>query len=140
MVYVEYEQYKQKYQAAQRKYDKILSKKEKLFAMTQPKSTDFGKDKITGGKPKNLFAEYLVKLEENHIEEKLEVALSILTERKRLLDMKREELNQSNDWYDIIYRHRYIDNLSVEEIKLKIPYCRASIYKILNKIEKNIKV
>ena len=45
MLYIEYEEYKNKYYEVQRKYNDILNEKEELFAKTQPKATQ-----ITGEK------------------------------------------------------------------------------------------
>ena len=63
---------------------------------------------------------------------------SILEDRERLLKLKEIELRKSKDWHDKVYVYKYIDNLSVNEIKYKMHYCRSNIYEILKKIRKNI--
>lgn len=138
MIYEEYELYKLKYYNAQKDYDKILNEKEKLFAMTQPNATDYSKEKTLGGIKENTFDTYLIQKEKDNIDQRLKEAYSILVDRKMLFEMKRVELEKSNDWYDIAYKYKYIDNLPVSTIKNKMPYCRSSIYGILKKIRKNV--
>lgn len=139
MLYIQYNDYKNKYHNAQKEYDEIISEKEKLFAATQPQATVYDKEKVNGGSPSNVFDEYLIQKEKKNIEARLTEARSILNERKRLLTDKQEELLQSKNDYDILYRYKYIDNLRVRVICRKMPYCRASIYNMLNEIRKNIK-
>jgi len=139
MLYIQYNDYKNKYHNAQKEYDEIISEKEKLFAATQPQATVYDKEKVNGGSPSNVFDEYLIQKEKQNIESRLSEARSILNERKRLLTDKQEELLQSKNDYDILYRYKYIDNLRVRVICRKMAYCRASIYNMLNEIRKNIK-
>ena len=139
MTYIEYEQYKQKYNATLKEHEKLIDEKEKLFLLTQPKATAYDKEKVKGGTPVNTFDEYLIKKEKKELDQKLEESQSILNERIRLLNIKREELNQSKDEYDILYKYKYIDNLKVRVIYKKMAYCRASVYNMLNEIRKNIK-
>lgn len=139
MLYVEYHEYKTKYYEAQKKYDEILSEKEKLFAITQPKSTSFDKEIVSGGSPSNSFDNYLILKEKKQIDERLKEARSILSDREKLLRIKEEELRLSSDWHDIAYIYKYIDNLPVKIIKAKMPYCRSQIYEILKIIKKNVK-
>lgn len=138
MLYKEYEEYKTKYYEAQNKYDEILSEKETLFIKTQPAAVDTTKDVVSGGGTNNSFDTYLIAKEKKKIDERLEESRSILEDRERLLKLKKEELKLSKDWYDKVYYHKYIENLSVNEIKYKIPYCRSNIYEMLKKINKNI--
>ncbi len=138
MLYIQYHEFKNKYNNAQKDYDDILSEKERLFARTQPQATVYDKEKVNGGNPSNAFDEYLVEKEKKNIDSRLEEARSILEDRKRLLADKEEELRKSKDWYDKAYIYKYIDRLKVREIKYKMPYCRSQIYEILGKIQKNI--
>lgn len=43
MVYEDYEAFREQYHKTQLQYNEILSKKENLFAMTQPHTTDYSK-------------------------------------------------------------------------------------------------
>lgn len=138
MLYIEHNNYKNKYLEAQKKYDEILSKKEKLFSMTQPKATIFDKEKVSGGTPKNTFEEYLIAKEENKIDEQLTEIKSILEDRGKLLSIKESELRLSKDWHDKIYTYYFIDRLSSYKIEKRIPYSQKQICNIINKIKKNI--
>ena len=138
MLYKEYWEYKMKYYDAQKKYDEVLSEKESLFARTQPKATDYSKEVVSGGSPSNTFDEYLIAKEKKQIDERLEEAKSILSDREELLRLKEEELYASPDWHDKIFICKYLKNMPVKEIKYRMPYCRSQIYEILNIIRKNL--
>ena len=138
MIYIEYVEYKQKYYAAQKKYNEILNEKEKLFAKTQPSAIPTDKEIVSGGKPSNAFDNYLIAKEKKKIDERLEEANSILEDREKLLKLKEEELRHSKDWHDKIYTYYYIDKLSVTKIGMRVPYSRAQIFRILRIIKKNI--
>jgi hypothetical protein len=138
MLYKEYWEYKTKYYDAQKKYDEVLSEKEDLFARTQPKATQYDKEVVSGGSPGNTFDEYVIAKEKKQIDERLEEAKSILSDREKLLRLKEEELYASADWHDKIFIYKYVCNMSVNEIKYRMPYCRSQIYEILKIIKKNI--
>ena len=138
MLYKEYWEYKKKYYDAQKKYDEVLSEKERLFARTQPKATQYDKEVVTGGSPSNTFDEYVIAKENKQIDERLEEAKSILDDRERLLKLKEEELRHSKDWYDIIYVYYYIEKLSIRKIERKIPFSKSDIYRKLETIKENL--
>ena len=139
MLYVKYEEYKNKLHEAQDNFDSILSEKEKLFSKTQPGAIDYSKEKQSDDTNEyNPFELYMMKMQEDLVEERLNEARTIINDRKFLLQSKEEELRNSKDWYDKIYVYRFIDKLPVEKIKNIMPYCRSSIYNIINEIEKNL--
>ena len=139
MLYIEYHEYRNKYYDAQRKYDKVLSEKESLFARTQPKATQYDKEVVSGGTPSNSFDEYVIAKENKQIDERLEEAKSILDDRERLLKLKEEELRHSKDWIDIIYVYYYIEKLSMRKIAKRIPFSTTEIYRKVEIIRKSIK-
>lgn len=134
MLYVEHNDYRNKQLEAQRKYDEILSEKERLFDKTQPRSIKYDIEKVSGGNATNRFDDYLAAKEQKKIDERLEEIKSILDERTRLLNLKEQELRTSKDWYDKIYIYFYLENLSVAQIQFKVPYGRTQIYRIINRI------
>ena len=140
MLYKEYWEYKTKYYDAQKKYDEVLSEKERLFAKTQPKATQYDKEVVSGGSPSNTFDEYVIQKEKKQIDERLEEAKSILDDRERLLKLKEEELRHSKDWHDIIYVYYYIEKLSMRKISKRIPFGTTEIYRKIENIRKNIKL
>lgn len=95
MLYNEYEQLRIKYYEAQNKCDEILSEKEALFQLTQPKAITLDKEKVSGGGGNNIFDTYLIKKEEKKIDQRLEEANNILKNRKQLLEIKEQELRKS---------------------------------------------
>lgn len=139
MLYEEYEEYKNKYYEAQRKYNDILNEKEELFAKTQPKATNITEEKTTGGKRENLFDEYLIQKEKKNIDARLKEVKSILDDRERLLKLKEQELRLSKSGHDKIYRCRYIDRLTIEKTARISNYSRSQVFNILKEIRKRVK-
>lgn len=139
MLYEEYEKYKNKYYKAQKKFDEILSEKEKLFIKTQPGSTDYSKDKTEGGKFENPFDIYIIEKQRQKIEERLKEARSVLEDRKKLLKLKEEELRASSNPYDKIYVYKFMERYKIYKICRLVGYGEAQVYRILKKIRKNIK-
>lgn len=139
MLYVTYEQFKVKYYETQKQYNEILNEKEQLFLKTQPKATKFDKERVTGGVSTNTFDEYLIEKEKKQIDERLEEVKIILEDRKKLLELKREELKASNNIQDKIYYYRYIDKMRVEKIGRLVGYGEAQVYRILRIIKNNMK-
>jgi len=139
MLYIEYEEYKSKYNEAQRSYNDILNEKEELFLRTQPKATQIKGDKTTGGKHNNTFDDYLIQKERKNIDQRLAEAKSILDCRERLVKLKEQELRLSNIPHDKIYRCRYIDRLTIDKIARISHYSRSQVFNILKDIRKKIK-
>lgn len=137
MLYIEHNNYRNKLLEAQKKYDEILAEKERLFAMTQPKSVKYDKDKISGGNSKDSFTAYLIAKEKKKLDERLEEIKSILNDRTHLLSLKEQELKASKSWYDKIYVYYHLEQLSVAEISCRIPYSQSRIFEMLNEINSN---
>lgn len=135
MVYEDYEEFKKQYHKTQLQYNEILSKKENLFAMTQPHTTDYGKVMVDGGTPKNSFDTYLIRKEEQQIDEKLAEIKSILEDREQLLKLKEQELRASNEIKDRIYKYRELDKLRVYKIAHMIGYSERQIYRIMEEMK-----
>lgn len=139
MVYVEYNQIRTKYLLAQLQYDFILTEQEELFARTQPQAVNVENERVMGGDPLSPFDAYLIEKERKHIDERLKEVKGILDDRKELLDLKERELRASKDWHDIIFKHYFLDNLSIRQIENRIPYSRRQIYRKINEIKSNLK-
>lgn len=140
MLYVEYNDYRDKYYKAQKVVDGIVDEKVELFIKTQPKATDYGKETVSGGTVGNAFDNYLIAKDNKQIDKRLEEARSILEDRENLLKLKEEELRNSKDWYDIIYVYYYIEKLSIRKIEKRIPFSLAEIYRKIKTIRNNIKL
>ena len=138
MLYLDYERFRKNYLEAQHIYDEVLSEKEELFARTQPKAVQFDKEPSIGGDKGNPFDSYLVEKERKRIDERLTEAKLILNERKDLLKLKEQELKNSNDIYDKIYRLRYIVRWKVSKISRETGYSESQVYRICGQIVKNL--
>lgn len=138
MIYKEFAEYQTKYYEAQKIYDAILGEKEILFLKTQPKATDYDKERVNGGTPSNAFDSYLIAKEKKKIDARLTEAISILEDRKRLYKLKEEELYHSKDWNDVIYKYYFIEKISIRKIAMRIPFSSTEIYRKIQTIRKNI--
>lgn len=138
MIYVIYEEYKNKYYETQKEYNIILNEKEKLFMITQPSAVKFDKEIVSGGTTDNTFDRYLILKEEKKIEQRLNEIKSILDDRERLLKLKEQELRASTSVQDKIYKYRYLDKLKVFKIAKLVGYSEPQIYRILKTIKREI--
>lgn len=138
MIYVIYEEYKNKYYETQKEYDIILNEKEKLFMITQPSAVKFDKEIVSGGTTDNTFDRYLILKEEKKIDQRLNEIKSILDDRERLLKLKEQELRASTSVQDKIYKYRYLDRLKVFKIAKLVGYSEPQIYRILKAIKREI--
>ncbi len=139
MLYVTYHEYKLKFLEAQEQYNKIVNEKQELFSKTQPGGVDYDKERVSGGAVKqNAFDTYVIKMEKKKIDERLEIARSILEDRERLLKLKELELRSSKNWFDIIYKYHFIEGLSSRKIERLIPFSKSEINRKIKLI--NIKL
>jgi DNA-directed RNA polymerase specialized sigma subunit len=138
-VYIDYEIYKCKYLEIQIQYNEILTEKENLFTKTQPNAIRYDKVQVQGGTYGNGFDEYLIAKEKEQIDERLAEARQLLEDRERLLKLKEKELRASKDKLDLIYCMRYVDNKRPYAIARCLNYSESQIYRILDKIQKEIR-
>lgn len=138
LVYMVYEEFKNKYLDTQKKFDEILQEKEYLFAKTQPKSPNWDKIGENGNQINNKFDDYLVAKESKRIDERLSEIKSILDDRERLLSLKEQELRNSKNHVDKIYKMKYVDHFKVSKIVKASNYSRAQVYRILEDIKNAI--
>lgn len=138
MVYLEYEEYKRKYHEIQRQYDRILLENEELFQRTQIQGIVYDREKVSGGKSSNVMESYMTEKDIRKIDERLAEIKILLDGRKRLLDLKREELRDSKELVDKVYRMKYLDHMRVREISDKLCYSKTQLYRIVDKIDEEI--
>lgn len=135
-VYMDYERFRKEYIETQNKFDEILKEKELLFSKTQPKSPKW--DKVGSSGQQNPFEEYLILKEKRQIEKRLAEAKTLLEDRKKLLMLKQQELMNSKNNVDKIYRMRYIEHINITRIAMSVNYSESQVYRILNNIRQNI--
>ena len=136
-MYKEYLVYKKKCETAQKIYDNIVSEKEELFISTQPKAVTYDTEKVAGGTPSNVFDDYLIQQEFKQLDERLNIARSILEDRIRLLKLKEEQLRQSTHPHDKVFVCKCLDNKKVYKIAKEVGYSEVQVYRILKIIRKN---
>lgn len=138
MLYLDYEKIRKDYLEIQCRYHEILREKEKLFLKTQPQTSQFNKDSCVKGIKGNSFDSYLIEKERRCIDERLEESKALLNDRKGLLELKEQELKNSKDFHDKIYRMKYIDKWKTIKIANALGYDKSSVYRILRVINENI--
>lgn len=135
MVYVQYERIKHRYQQAQDNYEELIKEKEDLFAKTQPKGQAYDQDRVSGGQSYNVFDRYIIEKDKKRIEERLEEARAIMEDRKTLLELKRTELERSDDVMDRIYYLKYIKRVKNKYICDQVGYSKAQVARYLKRIK-----
>ena len=138
MVYLEYIAVLGRYLDAQKVYESILVEKETLFQRTQPKSANMEDDKVKGTHTGNTFEDYVIAKEKKQLDQRLDEARSILDDRGKLVNLKLEELRQSNAIEDKIYRYRHIDYMAMWKIARLVNYSEMQVYRIHRKMLKDI--
>lgn len=133
-MYIQYERSKLKYLIAQNNYEELIKEKEDLFATTQPKGQRYDQDRVSGGCSDNAFDRYVIRKDETRIEERLKEARSIVEDRKRLLEMKRAELEDSEEVIDKVYYLKYIKREKNKDIADAIGYGPAQTARLLRQI------
>lgn len=138
MLYQDYIIFKQKYLEAQEAVNVILDEKTVLFQKTQPKSAITENERVDGGTRVNKVEEYVIAMEQRHINERLAEAKTIMMDRLDMLRQKEVELRASNAIEDVIYVLKWLDGMRARNISKKINYSEAQIYRTLKIIRKNI--
>ena len=136
MLYLEYEKCRCRYMNALYMYENILDEKAELFEKTQPKSTRYDKERVSGGQSGNAFESYMVEVERTKIDERLKTVKSMVEDRGHLLKIKEQELRSSKDLYDRIYTLKYLDFRKTERIAKIIGYSESQTYRIIKGINK----
>ena len=138
MIFQEYEVCKAKYRELQRNFDSVLTEKERLFVITQPKAITYDKDKVQSGHNSNTLEDYVISCEEKHLDDKLNELKRLLEDRGMLLKVKEEELRRSQDKKDKIYVLLYLDCMSIRKVAESLSYSKAQIQRINAEIKREI--
>lgn len=136
MVYLQYEQYKARYNDLQNIFASILLEKESMFTKVMPNAIRYDKDRVQSSVDGNMLENYVIKLEESGVDEKLDKVRQTLRDWEMLLDAKERDLRKSKDKFDRVYTFKYLDGYGIKKICKIMNYSRPQIYRILNQIEK----
>ena len=138
MLFVEYERCKDVYIELQAKYEAVMLEKERLFTRVMPNAINYDKEDIQTSISSNMLDEYILALERNKVDERLESIKSMLADRQRLLNMKEQALRKSPDKNDRLYVMRYLDGMSVRQMTRRMHLSKTQIYRILDEIRQKI--
>jgi DNA-directed RNA polymerase specialized sigma subunit len=138
MLFVEYERCKDIYIELQAKYESVMLEKERLFTRVMPNAINYDKEDIQTSISSNMLDEYILALERNKVDERLESIKSMLADRQRLLTMKEQALRKSPDKNDRLYVMRYLDGMSVRQMTRRMHLSKTQIYRILDEIRQKI--
>ena len=138
MLFVEYERCKDIYIELQAKYEAVMLEKERLFTRVMPNAINYDKEDIQTSISSNMLDEYILALERNKVDERLESIKSMLADRQRLLSMKEQALRKSPDKNDRLYVMRYLDGMSVRQMTRRMHLSKTQIYRILDEIRQKI--
>ena len=134
--YLEYEGIKERYESFQQLFAKILLEKERLLTKTLPNAIRYDGLKVQSSIDGNPLEEYVLSVEDEELDLKLNRYRQSLSDWKFLLDLKEKELRESKSAIDKIYTMRAIDGYGINRIAKAMCYSRSQVYRILNKIEK----
>ena len=138
MLFVEYERCKDIYIELQAKYEAVMLEKERLFTRVMPNAINYDKEDIQTSISSNMLDEYILALERNKVDERLESIKSMLDDRQRLLTMKEQALRKSPDKYDRLYVLRYLDGMGVKQITRRMYLSKTQVYRLLDDIRRKI--
>lgn len=133
-IFPSYVELQKKYLDAQHLLDETLKEKESLFAKTQPKSPKW--DKIILRQTLHPFDEYLIVKEQEHLDERLSEAKTILEDREKMLLLKKAELYCSTHILDKVYRLHYLEGRGARRIADNLHFSQSQIYRVLSNVKK----
>lgn len=139
MIYEEYEAIRKKISKKEEKLFKLMEKRDNLFAMTQPKSSQFDDEIVDGKNPVNTIEEFVMKDEEQQLSVRIDQLNHLLDDWYQALKRKKEELKLSKNTYDRIYYYRFIEKLSIEKIAKMIFMSRSRTYDYYDNICQRLK-
>lgn len=135
MIYTEYELCKFKYMELQKRFDAVLTEKERLFTKTQPNAITYDKDHVQMSHDGNVLEDYVIALETGEIDKKIDNLRGLLDDRGKLLRLKEEELRKSQIREDKIYVMRFLDGMNVGLIAKRLNYSNSQVNRIIRKME-----
>lgn len=137
MIYEEYEAIWSKIRKIEKELFELINKRDELFDMTQPKSSKFDKEIVDGKNPINSMEQYVIQKE--YLNERILQLNITLDDWYQILNRKRGELKLSKHVYDRVYYYRIIEKATPARIAYLIPCDRATVYRYMQKMCKNVK-
>ena len=135
MIYTEYELCKFKYMELQKRFDSVLTEKERLFTKTQPNAITYDKDHVQMSHDGNVLEDYVIALETGEIDKKIDNLRGLLDDRGKLLRLKEEELRKSQIREDKIYVMRFLEGMNIGEIAKNLNFSRQEIHRKIKNMQ-----
>lgn len=135
MIYTEYELCKFKYMELQKRFDAVLTEKERLFTKTQPNAITYDKDHVQMSHDGNVLENYVIALETGEIDKKIDNLRGLLDDRGKLLRLKEEELRKSQIREDKIYVMRFLEGMNIGEIAKNLNFSRQEIHRKIKNMQ-----
>lgn len=136
MLYLEYESFRVKYLDLCEKFNEVLSEKERLLTKALPSATRYDKEPVKVSVDGSPLEDYAITVEEKKIDKNLCRIRKMMDDRKKLLDIKENELRKSQDIYDKIYLMRYIDGYGISAIANALNYSKSQVYRKVEQVKK----
>ena len=136
MIYPEYERCKAKYYAAQERFEAVLTEQERLFTKTLPKAITYDRDRVQTSPSDTVLINYVIAKDDKGIDNQLKKVKRIMLDRKKLLEVKEEELRKSPDVNDRVYVMRCLDGYGVNRIARILNYSKSHVYRIIEGFER----
>ena len=116
MIYPEYERYSAKFNEVQERFMQVLLEKERLFTKTLPNAIRYDRDQVQCSVDGNPLEDYVISLDEENIDEKLNQLRESMKDWEILLRLKEKELRSSPVISDKVYLYRYVDGYRIGKI------------------------
>ena len=127
----------QELQVALYRLESLQNKRQMYFDRTQPGTPDYAKEFVSGGVPKDVMTEYVMKIE------KIDIEIAQLLDEIEMLDKYLKKMEKSlrtmKSPLEKIFVARYIDGLPVNQVAIRCSYSPSHIYRELQLIEKILK-
>ena len=137
-LFIEYHALKKEVDRLNYEFEKLLDKKSRIFAMTQPQASDVTKEMFPSAMSSNdKFLLYTIKTEE--IDRQIINKKNELGIKRYKLKLKLMDLRESKDILDRIYVYKYVDKLKVGRFYRLTHYSRPQVYRKLEEIKEKLK-
>lgn len=134
--YLEYEHIKERYNSVQALFAQVLLEKERLLTKTLPNAIRYDGLKVQSSQDGNPLEEYMISVDDEGLDIKLNHYRQALTDWRVLLEIKEDELRKSPEKIDRIYVLKCIDGYGINRILRVTNYSRAQLYRFLERIYK----
>lgn len=139
MVFLEYERYLRRFEAAQAALEQALNEQEILVTKTLPRAIRYDKASVQGSASENPMDDYLVEMEVKRIKKRIAYAKQLFDDRERLLKVKENDLKRSTDKLDKVYVHYKLLGENPATISHDLNYSKSQVYRMIESIHTTLR-